>query len=139
MAGFSERLRSLRAENRLIQSDLAKMLEVTEATISYYESGRNEPNIGIVKRLANHFKVSSDYMIGLSDYRRIEVPENYLEESLASVLRYKIRDLPPEYQREIAEFIEFKIMQYNKRRSEKRNALRKGSIKDKYSESNEIY
>jgi len=132
MAGFSERLRSLRAENRLIQSDLAKLLEVTEATISYYESGRNAPNIDIVKRLATHFKVSSDYMIGLSDYRRIEVPVNQLEESLALVIRDKVRILPPKYQREIAEFIEFKIMLYEKYGSERSNKLKRDLIKDKY-------
>lgn len=41
---FGEILRALREEKRLSQSELAKVLNVSNVAISHYERGAREPN-----------------------------------------------------------------------------------------------
>jgi transcriptional regulator with XRE-family HTH domain len=45
---FAEALKSLREQHNMTQSDLAKQIDVTQRTISYYEIGKGvsgDPNI----------------------------------------------------------------------------------------------
>lgn len=47
--------------------ELAKELNTTDATISNWENGVNEPKISYLKAIAVYFDVSADYLLGLSD------------------------------------------------------------------------
>lgn len=62
---FRENLKKLRKEQKLTQADLAEKLGYGYTAISKYESGRNEPSIKDLKRLAEIFKVSVDELIGV--------------------------------------------------------------------------
>lgn len=74
---FKDRLRSLRKENKMTQTELGKKLNYGYTAISNYESGRNEPSIRDIIALANLFKVTVDYLIGRSDVnRKVNVPED---------------------------------------------------------------
>lgn len=64
---FSERLKQLRTEKKLTQTDLANILNVKPTAISNYESGRNEPSYEKLEILSNYFNISLDYLLGLSD------------------------------------------------------------------------
>jgi transcriptional regulator with XRE-family HTH domain len=64
---FNERLKQLRIERKLTQTDLAKLLNVKPTAVSNYESGRNEPSYEKLKILADYFNISLDYLLGLSD------------------------------------------------------------------------
>lgn len=66
---FSNRLRSLRQERELKQSDIAKYLGVSAQSYSSYENGR-EPNYEMLKKLCSFFNVSADWLLGLSEYRQ---------------------------------------------------------------------
>lgn len=50
---FGERLRQIRKEKGLTQAEVAKLLSIGESTISFYESGKRQPDyetlIGIKK------------------------------------------------------------------------------------------
>ena len=61
---LSENIVLLRKSKRLTQFDLAKRLHVTRQTLSTYERGIIEPNIGILCNLADIFDVSVDDLIG---------------------------------------------------------------------------
>ena len=63
----TERLVSLRKERRLTQSDLAKILNISQAAIGNYELGKREPDNGTISKLADLFHVSVDYLLGRSD------------------------------------------------------------------------
>lgn len=67
---FGKRLRELRKENRLTQSETAKILGYGYTAISNYEHGRNQPSIEDLIRIANFFDVSVDYLIGATDVRQ---------------------------------------------------------------------
>ena len=65
---FSVRFKELRKENNLTQSDLAKQLFVSQDTVSLWELGKSLPDIKLLIKLTEIFKVSSDYLLGLKDY-----------------------------------------------------------------------
>lgn len=58
------RLKELRIKKNLKQEDVAKALSMSQTGYSYYESGRSEPNIETLCKLANYYNVSIDYLIG---------------------------------------------------------------------------
>ena len=60
------RLKELRKLNGLYQKDLASLLNLSEAAISQYESGRREPDIQTLCLLADYFKIPVDELIGHS-------------------------------------------------------------------------
>ena len=60
------RLKELRKLNGLYQKDLASLLNLSEAAISQYESGRREPDIQTLCLLADYFKIIVDELIGHS-------------------------------------------------------------------------
>lgn len=60
---FSDKIKKLRENHGLTQIDLAKKLGVTQRTISYYETGKGQPNIDILNLLAKTFDVSLDYLL----------------------------------------------------------------------------
>ena len=61
------RLRELREAKHMNQQKLAMELNVTQAAISKYELGLSEPDISMLKNIADYFHVSVDYLIGFSD------------------------------------------------------------------------
>ncbi|MCI7530856.1 MAG: helix-turn-helix transcriptional regulator [Eubacteriales bacterium] len=66
---LAERLKELRMEKGIGQNRLAKELGLSNASISYWENGKQEPSASAIFKLANFFEVSADYLIGLKDYK----------------------------------------------------------------------
>ena len=64
---FRERLKSLRTDKGIGQNLLAKELDLSNASISYWETGKQEPCAEAICKLAQYFDVSSDYLLGLVD------------------------------------------------------------------------
>ena len=67
MKNFSDRLKSLRKEKDLTGEQLGKIFNVTKTAVSYWESGKNFPGEDMVKKIADYFEVSTDYLLGKSD------------------------------------------------------------------------
>lgn len=59
-------LRQLRKEKHLTQNQLAERLGVSFSAISMYERNQREPDLKTLKRIANFFHVTTDYL--LKDY-----------------------------------------------------------------------
>lgn len=66
---FPQNLSALMKEHGLSQQDLASALGIKRQTISLYASGQSSPDIGRLKKIANYFGVSSDWLLGLSEAR----------------------------------------------------------------------
>ena len=62
---FSDRIRKLRQDMDITQSELANKLGITTTALSFFESGSRIPNIEVLKNMAVIFGVSSDYLLGL--------------------------------------------------------------------------
>ena len=61
------RIRNLREDMDLTQSDLAKILGCTQQTYSRYESGEITIDIYNLIKLAEFYGTSCDYLLGLTD------------------------------------------------------------------------
>lgn len=57
-------LKILRKNRNITQENLAEYLGVNQKVISHYETGRNEPDINTLIKLADYFNCSVDYLIG---------------------------------------------------------------------------
>ena len=63
------RIKQLREENNMTQVRLSIELEVSQETISAYESGKHYPSVAALLKLSEIFQTSCDYILGLSDIR----------------------------------------------------------------------
>ena len=61
---FSQNLRELRKEKNLTQAQLAKRLGVSKGTVAMWEVGQREPKFEMLKKIANLFSESTDYILG---------------------------------------------------------------------------
>ena len=61
------RLRELRRARHITQLRLAMELNMSQNTISRYESGEREPGIAELIRIADFFRVSVDYLLERTD------------------------------------------------------------------------
>ena len=62
-----QRIRDLREDNDKTQADIAKFLNVYTTTYQRWERGDTEIPVHIVIELSKYYKVSADYILGLSE------------------------------------------------------------------------
>ena len=58
------RLRELRKENKMSQSDLGRLLGVSKVSVSGYENGNRVPSLEILNKIIDFFDVSADFLLG---------------------------------------------------------------------------
>lgn len=64
------RIKELRIEKGILQSDLAKRLKMGQATVSNWETGRHEPDQNALLEMSKIFDASIDYILGNSDIKK---------------------------------------------------------------------
>lgn len=64
------RIKELRLSNAIKQVDFAKMLGVSQATVSGWESEKYQPDRDTLIKMASYFDVSVDYLIGNSPVKK---------------------------------------------------------------------
>lgn len=63
------RLRDLREDADLNQTQVAKFLNMSQTGYSKYETGENDIPTRVLIQLAGFYKTSVDYILGISDRR----------------------------------------------------------------------
>ena len=66
----AKRMLELRRDKGWSQDEIAKKLNITRTTYAGYETGRNEPDINTLVKLAETYKVPTDYILGIVNYSR---------------------------------------------------------------------
>ncbi len=61
------RLKDLREDSDLKQKEIAEYLHIKQNTYSQYENGQRQLPIEILIKLSEYYKVSTDYILGLTD------------------------------------------------------------------------
>lgn len=64
---FKDRLKELRYKKELSQRELASILNMSPSTIAMYETGQREPDAETLKKIADFFGVTIDYLLGRTD------------------------------------------------------------------------
>ena len=67
---YIRRIRDLREDADLTQQQVASVLGTSQTMYARYERGANELPIHHLLKLCSLYKVSSDYILGLSDIRK---------------------------------------------------------------------
>ncbi len=67
MYKFPERLKDLMIELNLTQNKLSKEVSIPQPTIARWLADQCRPSVDNLITLANYFKCSIDYLVGLSD------------------------------------------------------------------------
>lgn len=68
MKVFSERLRELRKSAGLTQQQISGSLHIRQQSYARYESGAGEPNLETLAKIAVMLDVTTDYLLGLSEF-----------------------------------------------------------------------
>ena len=75
---FSYRLTVLLDENNMTQTQLAQKIGTSNVTICRYLTGERTPRIDVLTKIAYVFNVSLDYLLGLSEDKKVKnSDENY--------------------------------------------------------------
>ncbi len=64
------RIREIREDKDLTQSDVAKILNVSQVAYSFYEIGKRQIPIDLLIKLAKYYNTSTDYLLELTDERK---------------------------------------------------------------------
>lgn len=85
------RVKELRVKHHITSTTLAKTVGVDHKTIRSYEEGITDTKTDILKRIAQYFHVSTDYILGLSELERpddINLAELQIINNLPDILYY---------------------------------------------------
>ena len=61
---IGQKIRDLRKQKRMSQTELAKSAGVSQTTVTAWETGKAEPSSSAVSKLADIFNVTTDYLLG---------------------------------------------------------------------------
>lgn len=69
----ADRIKQLRISNNMTQTDLARKLNITRSSVNTWEMGISTPSTTYIVELSQLFKVSTDYLLGLSNNITLDV------------------------------------------------------------------
>ena len=69
---INKRLKQLRQEKNLLQKDVAIVLNITTSAYGFYEQGKRTPDVTTIKKLAEFYNVTVDYLLGITDIPNLE-------------------------------------------------------------------
>ena len=106
------RLKMLRIEQGITQDELAGKLKINRNAISRYENGKRQPDYEILKKIADYFSVSIDYLLDReSPNPSPEISAQALNlmqtDHKMQELYANINDLSEEESRKIIDYISF--------------------------------
>lgn len=112
-----QKIRLLRIRKGLTQKELAKELNLSDSTISYYEKEERVPNIDVLIQIADYFEVDVKYLLGIdscgfSDDKKLKMSNEEIEFILAlrKIPGYNNMIVNP---RNYAKLIDLKTSSYN--------------------------
>lgn len=90
---FGYRLRELRENKNLTQTQVARRLNLSKTTISGYENNIKTPSLEVLVKLSILYGVSADYILGLENRKMITVDGLTMkQEELVKVLINEFKD-----------------------------------------------
>ena len=106
MPTTGERIKILRTESDLTQEEFGSLFGLSKYTISLYENDKNSPSDDVKRKIAQHFKVSLDWLMGVSDIR------TPIETIAAHRTDDPTDELPEEARKSLEEFKDYILKKY---------------------------
>ena len=70
---IADRIKLLRQENDMTQSDLARILGITRSSVNAWEMGISVPSTQYVIEMSRIFHVSTDYLMDVDTYATLSI------------------------------------------------------------------
>jgi len=102
-------LKVLRSQNGITQTELAKVLGVSQQTVGSWEKDKSTPNYDLLKQIARYFKVTTDYLLGYSKDDDLKGNGDFSDDEIDLFSKY--RDMDSDWKAAFTWFIK----QYNPR------------------------
>lgn len=99
---LGQKIKELRAKKNISQSELGDLVGVHYTHIGKYENNQQMPSTDTLKKIADVFEVSIDYLLNDTDSNFIEIKIN--DEELLAQLK-AIKDLPDNDKKVVKELI----------------------------------
>lgn len=115
---FGRKLKELRLEKSINQSELGEIIGISPSTVGMYERDQRFPDKEILGKIADYFEVSVDYLLGRTDERTINKEKTKLDPSIKTIAAHRlgdVEDLDDDAIEKINEYIEFIRMQQKKK------------------------
>lgn len=107
---FGRNLRNLRNLQGVSLNALGKELGVTGSAISSWELGNKEPNFDMLKKVANYFQVSTDYMLNHQVFDN-EAQKKEVVSQLANEIYERYKNIPdskkPMVKQELIKYVNY--------------------------------
>ena len=71
----ADRIKDLRENNGLTQTELAKRLNVTRSAVNAWEMGISVPSTALIVDIARLFHVSTDYLLGIKETATLDISD----------------------------------------------------------------
>ncbi len=111
---LGDRIYKLRTDRGITQKEFAKILNISNSTLSQYESNLRVPSDDIKIKIATYFDVSLDYLLGITNIKNTEttsVDEEFSELLNDPELLVAFKDLmnlSDDDKKEIIKYIKYK-------------------------------
>lgn len=109
MKELREILRDLREDHDLTQETIAKYLGLEQQSYSNYENGNRSIPLTVVVKLADYYKVSTDFLLraGSRDSCCLDLKSPYLRNTTLHDVLYEILKLAPDNRKILLRFIDY--------------------------------
>ncbi|MGN0812087.1 MAG: helix-turn-helix domain-containing protein [Candidatus Coproplasma sp.] len=87
---LNEKIKELRKSFGISQVELARRLGVSKQCVSNWENDNVQPSVEMLISIANFFKVSTDYLLGLDGKETVDV--SHLTEAQKAHVKLIIKD-----------------------------------------------
>ena len=114
---ISDRIRELREEKGLTQLALSNELYVKQQSVAQWEKGERDLKSGMIIQIAKYFGVTTDYLLGLSEYRTAQAADigavtGLTEDSIANLKEiskeeYEIKNIVFDF---IDDLLDYKLL-----------------------------
>lgn len=107
MNNISGRLKNLRMENNFKQRQLADYLGISQQSYSHYEQSQRELPIRHIIKIAKFYKVSTDYLLGISTYRycHFDLNSDYIQDVPLKNILFSLNQLDRHNRLELVRFL----------------------------------
>lgn len=112
-------LRKLRHDKGIYQKELAKYLNVSNGTISNYEKGTHSPDLDTLIKFAEYFGVSTDYLLGRTEYchNLNTLNDSFSTDYTVSQFMNTVLELPPKDREVLSDYVNLlKLRQKSRKR-----------------------
>ena len=73
MVNMGKKLKNLRKQKRLTQKQVADRIGLAISAVSSYEAGTRYPSYDVLIKLARIYHVSTDYLLGMTDKKELDI------------------------------------------------------------------